>query len=145
MTRPSVRVEGLAELRRDLRRAERTDDLRELRDGLRSAADIAAQETRSRVPQRSGRARDSIRATAGGNRAFVVGGKARVPYFGWLDFGSRNPKTGQSRSTGPWAGSGTGPNGGRFIYPAIEAKDHQIAEAVSEAIEAALRRLDLTP
>lgn len=138
-----VRVDGLAELRRDLRRAERVDELRQLRDGLRDAADIVATEARSRVPVRSGAARDSIRGTAGGNRAFVVGGRARVPYYGWLDFGSRQPQRGNPRSVGPWAGSGTGPRQGRFIYAAIEAKDHQIAEAVEEAVTAALRSLDL--
>lgn len=143
MSRVEVRVEGLAELRRALRKAEQIDDLAVLRDGLKKAADVVAQEARSRVPTRSGAARSSIRATSGGNRAFVVGGKAKVPYYGWLDFGSRTPRTGQSRSVGPWSNSGFGPDRGRFIYAALDARERQVVDLVSEAVNDALRRLDL--
>ena len=143
MSRVEVRVEGLAELRRALRKAEQIDDLSVLRDGLKKAADVVAQEARSRVPVRSGAARGSIRATSGGNRAFVVGGKAKVPYYGWLDFGSRTPRTGQSRRVGPWANSGFGPDRGRFIYAALDARERQVVELVSEAVDRALDRLEL--
>lgn len=119
------------------------DDLKELRAGLKAAADVVAQDAKRRVPSRSGAARGSLRATAGGNRAFVVGGKARVPYYGWLDFGTRNPRSGQPRSVGPWAGSGTGPSKGRFIYAAIDARERDVARLVEEAVSAALRRFDL--
>lgn len=143
MVAARVQVIGLKELRRDLRRSERLEDLKELRDGLKRAADVVAQEAKSRVPSRSGAARGSIRATAGGNRAYVVGGKARVPYYGWLDFGSRTPRTGQSRSVGPWSGSGKGPSKGRFIYAAIDDREREVARLVEEAVSAALRKLDL--
>jgi hypothetical protein len=112
----------------------------EVRDGLKKAAGIVANEAQSRVPVRSGAARASIRATAAGNKAYVVGGKARVPYYGWLDFGSRRPVSGNPRSRGPWSGSGVGPPKGRFIYAAIDAKERQVADAVGDALEAALRR-----
>jgi len=143
VTRPEIRVHGLAELRRDLRRAEDADGLRELRNGLRDAADLVARDARGRVQSRSGRARGSIRATAGGNRAYVVGGRASVPYYGWLDFGSRRPRRGNPRSVGPWSGSGSGPDKGRFIYKAIDANDMRIAELVEDALNQALNRLDL--
>lgn len=139
--RPRVRVDGLAELRRSFRTAEDTDGLRELRDGLKDAADVVARDAQGRVPSRTGRARDSIRATAGGNTAYVKGGKARVPYYGWLDFGTRRPNQGNPRSVGPWAGTGGGPRGGRFIYAAIDANERQITDLVEEALERALSRL----
>lgn len=141
MARPEIRVEGLAELRRALRQVDDPDALPELRAGLKDAAEVVARDARGRVPSRTGRARDSIRATAGGNRAFVVGGKARVPYYGWLDFGSRRPISGRPRSVGPWSGSGVGPDKGRFIYPAIDANETQIARICEEAISKAMRRL----
>lgn len=141
MVNASVRVEGLAELRRSFRQAQDTDGLRELREGLRDAADVVAHDAQGRVPSRTGRARDSIRATAGGNTAYVKGGKARVPYYGWLDMGSRTPNQGNPRSVGPWTGTGAGPRGGRFIYPAIDAKEREITELVGEALEHALSRL----
>lgn len=139
--RAHVQVDGLRELRRSLRQAQDLEDLRDLRDGLKDAANIVARDAQGRVPSRTGRARDSIRATAGGNTAYVKGGKARVPYYGWLDFGSRTPNRGNSRSVGPWSGSGKGPNGGRFIYPAIDAKRDEVVELVAEAVEHALSRL----
>lgn len=138
-----VKVEGLAQLRRDLRRAEQIDDLRDLRDGLKRAAEVVAREAKSRVPRRSGVAASSVRATAGGNKAYVVGGKAKVPYYGWLDFGSRTPRTGNARSVGPWSGSGAEPRKGRFIYAAIDGREREVARIVEEAVSAALRKLDL--
>lgn len=141
--RVEIRVDGLADLRKALGQAGQIDDRNTLRDGLKKAANIVAEEARKRVPTRTGRARDSIRATAGGNRAYVVGGKARVPYYGWLDFGSRRPVSGQPRRVGPWANSGIGPSQGRFIYPALDATEQEVASAVAEAVDAALDRLGL--
>jgi len=143
MARPEIRVEGLAELRRALRKAERVEDLGDLRDGLKRAAGIVARDAQGRIPSRTGRARGAVRATAGGNTAYVVGGKASVPFFGWLDFGSRTPRRGNPRSVGPWANTGKGPTGGRFIYPAIDANERQIVEAVEDAVDRALRKLDI--
>jgi len=119
------------------------EELGLLRDGLKAAADIVAQEARRRVPRVSGRAQDSIRATAGGNTAYVVGGKARVPYYGWLDFGDRSPIAGRPRSVGPWADTGSGPKRGRFIYPAFDAKERQVIEVVDAAVGRALRKVGL--
>ena len=134
-----IRVENLAALRRSLTQLQQIEARNELRLGLKRAADIVAQEARSRVPSRTGRARSSIRATAGGSRAFVRGGKKTVPYYGWLDFGSRTPRTGNPRSVGPWKGTGAGPRDGRFIYPAADAKKRQVEQAVADAIEEAVR------
>lgn len=135
-----VRVEGLAELRRDLRKVGDVDTLRELRDGLKKAAGIVADDARRRVPSKSGRARSSVRAGASGNRAYVAGGKKSVPYYGWLDFGSRRPVVGNARARGPWSGSGVGPSEGRFIYPAITDKEKQITDAVDDAMSRAITR-----
>jgi hypothetical protein len=135
-----IRVEGLGDLRRALARLDHMEERGELRDGLKAAAEIVARDARSRVPSRSGKAAGAIRAVSGGNRAFVVGGKKAVPYYGGLDFGSRTPRVGNSRSVGPWSGSGQGPRDGRFIYPALEAKGEQVADAVREAVSRAIRR-----
>lgn len=143
MARTGVSIEGLAELRRDLQRAAQVDDLKELRDGLKDAADVVAQDAKRRVPSRSGAARGSVRATAGGNTAYVVGGRAKVPYYGWLDFGTRNPRSGNPRSEGPWAGSGKGPKKGRFIYAAIEDKSTEVSRRVEVAVSKALKKFDL--
>lgn len=136
-------VKGISELRRALKEVGDMERLSTFRDGLKAAADIVAQDARKRVPTRSGQARDSIRATAGGNRAYVRGGKATVPYFGWLDFGSRSPVTGNPRSVGPWARSGAGPRGGRFLYPAWADKREEAIAAVENAVDDVIRKVGL--
>lgn len=141
MAQVEIRVEGLRELRRALNQAGDIEDSTALRLGLKSAAEVVARDARGRVPSRTGRARDSIRATSGGNRAYVVGGKARVPYYGWLDFGSRRPVAGRSRHVGPWKGSGVGPQKGRFIYPALDSTESEVVRIIATSVDQALRAL----
>ena len=87
----------------------------------------------------STRAANTIRATSAGNRALIIGGKSMLRWYGWADFGSRTPVSGQPRSVGPWTGSGKGPAKGRFIYPAIDAKERQIVEAIADAVFHAIK------
>lgn len=144
MTRQRVTVEGLATVRRQLNELGNVEARSELRDGLKAAAEIVAADARNRVPEgKTGRARASVRATAGGNRAFVRGGRSTVPYYGWLDFGSRTPKTGRPRKVGPWAETGRGPRGGRFIYPALDATRDDVVAKVDAAMSTAVRALGL--
>lgn len=143
MPMPGVQVEGLKELRRDLRKVEAADELVDVRTALKGAAGIVATEAQTRVPVRSGRARKSIRPLVSGNAAFVAGGKKAVPYYGWLDFGRRTPIRGRSRTVGPWKLSGAGPKQGRFIYPALAAKGQEVADAVASGVERALRKAGL--
>lgn len=139
----TVYVEGVASLRRSLRVAGDMENLKEFRDGLKKAADIVAAEAKTRIPRKTGRAQESVRSGTSGNKAVVLGGKARVPYYGWLDFGTRIPVKGNPRSVGPWVKSGKGPREGRFIYPALEAKQDQVREAVEDAVDSTLRKAGL--
>lgn len=143
MTRTGIHVTGLKDLRRDLKKAERVEDLAEFRDGLKAAAGIVADEAQDLASVFSNRAADTIRPTAGGNTAYVKGGKAALPWYGWADFGSRTPVQGNPRSVGPWAGSGKGPKRGRFIYEAIDRKAEAVSDAVAHAVDRALRKLRL--
>ena len=72
--------------------------LPQVKDGLRQdfleVGQKIAKDAAGTVPKKSGRAAGSIRAGVSGNNAYVAGGKASVPYYGWLDFGSRTPKKG---------------------------------------------------
>ena len=140
----AVRVSGIKEVRSALRKLGDAERLAEVREGLKAAAGIVVDDAKARVPTRSGRARDSLRATAGGNTAYVNGGKASVPYYGWLDFGARTPIPGRARSVGPWAGSGTGPAKGRFIYPALDAREDEVYKAVEDALWKVAQKEDLT-
>lgn len=139
-----IRVEGIRELRKALRDAEDIENLKEFREGLKAAAELVAEDARGRVPSVTGRAAASLRATAGGNKAYVQGGKAAVPYYGWLDFGTRNPNIGNPRSVGPWSGTGPGPAKGRFIYPALEAREDEVRAAVEKGVDAMNKKVGLT-
>ena len=113
--------------------------LPEVKNGLRQDfLDIGrkvAVDAQQSVPVKSGKAKASIRAGVSGNNAYIAGGKASVPYYGWLDFGTRNPKRGRPRTVGPWKATGPGPSRGRFIYPAIDRNSKQIEDAAVKALE----------
>lgn len=130
----TISVQGLDELRRDLKQAGNKVEQRKLRTKLKRAAEIVADDARGRVPVVSGDARSTLKAGATAGSAFVVGGKADSPYYGWLDFGSRTP----NQQVGPWRNSGAGPHGGRFIYPAIKANSDELIKQVTDAVDEAL-------
>jgi hypothetical protein len=136
----SVEFIGLRETARAFRELE-PKTRKALPKQLKAVADMVAAEARNRMPSRSGRASSSVRGASTASSAAVVGGKGRVPYFAWLDFGSREPRTGNTRAEGPWRGSGQGPKAGRFIYPAIESKRTEIESATLDAVEAAAREV----
>lgn len=100
---------------------------------LKAVAEIVATDTRQRVPSKSGRARGTVRAGADNKGPYVAGGKKAIPYYGWLDFGTRTPVKGHPRSYGPWFKSGPGPARGRFIYAAIGANADEIYDAAVAA------------
>lgn len=137
-----VRVEGLREVDRALRKMD-AGIAKEFRSEAKGIADVVARDARGRVPTVSGRAARSIRAGAQAKGAYVQGGKADVRYYGWLDFGTRNPIAGRSRSVGPWRGSGKGPTKGRFIYPALEAKRGEIERRTKNAVKVARKKAGL--
>ena len=129
-----IRVEGLKELRRSIAK------LPEVKNGLRQdLLDIGRKivtDAQSTVPTgKTGKAKASIRAGVSGNNAYIAGGKKTVPYYGWLDFGTRNPQSGQRRSQGPWKRSGKGPERGRFLYPAIDRNAKNIKKAAVKAFD----------
>jgi hypothetical protein len=75
----------------------------------------------------------------------VSGGKRSVPYYGWLDFGSRTPIRGRPRSVGPWKGTGAGPKKGRFLYPAIDRNADNIRRRAVAAFEKAKKQAFKSP
>lgn len=128
---------GLKEFRRGLNRID-PELTKQLRRELLEIGQDVANDARMTVPVgRTGRARGSVRAGVSGNNAYIAGGKATVPYFGWLDFGSRTPRSGRPRSVGPWKGTGPGPYKGRFIYPAIARNQSNIERRAVKAFEKA--------
>lgn len=153
MARPvaEVSITGYAELRRALARLE-PELVPELRGGMKRAADVAAAEAARRLtsavsgngarkrPARSrGRAAASVRAVSSGNTIYLKAGGARVPYYGWLDFGGDLKPQGRrrNRQSRPFLKKG------RFLYPAIAAKSGEAIRLAEHAFDNATRKAGL--
>lgn len=148
-----VQVTGLRELRSALRQVDRSI-LPELRDGLKSAVDIIGAEVRATVPKKTGRAAASVRAVASGNTIYLKAGGARVPYYGWLEFGGKLPDK-RPRQKKALAAPGFGPvasakgatrakvSEGRYIRPAIRRGTPRLIDAAGDAFDSAARKAGL--
>jgi phage gpG-like protein len=122
----AVRVEGLAELRRDLRATDR-ETLREVQGTLRNAAGIAAAQAALLVARRTGALAASYRAYARGNRAGV---RSSLPYAGVVEYGGTIRPRGTAikfRRSLP-------------VSRAVLRETDTIVEAIGDGIEAAARR-----
>ena len=137
-----VRVSGMAETQRSLKKLDPALALAFRKEFLTIGKKIAL-DAKTEVPRVSGKARGSIRAGMKGQTPYVAGGKASVPYYGWLDFGSRTPRSGRPRSVGPWKGSGGGPKQGRFIYAAIAENRARIQKRAVAAFDKAAKAANL--
>lgn len=138
MAKSGVEIPGLADLVRDLKGMDK-DIQKVIPREMKKAAEVVAQAAARKVPSKTGQAISSIRSKGTNRGASIVAGGHDAPYFKWLDFGSRSPRTGNTREEGPWRGSGAGPKGGRFVYPAIEEKWDESLKACIEAVEIAAR------
>jgi phage gpG-like protein len=81
----TVRIEGLADLRRDLRKMAPAV-LKEMRDVLKDSATLVAGDARPLAAHRTGKLAASYRPGTAGNSAFV---RSRLPYAGVQEFGGR--------------------------------------------------------
>lgn len=140
----SVGVTGLRELRRALAAA---DDLlpKELRDELKALVGEVVVEARSRllddVVHSTGTAAGSIRAVALRGGAGVRAGGARVPYFGWLDFGGTIRHHGSKHHhEHTHLIQREVVKTGRYVYPAADAKAAVLAPKVERLIERVMVR-----
>ena len=130
MAGEAVRIEGLAELRRDLRRASpdvRRDVTRALKEGARVVATAAVPFT----ARGTGKLAAGWRPGASGNSAFV---RNRVPYAGVQEFGGRiSPKGTPFQIRAHPAGT-----------RALELKENAIVESVGDAVEGVFTRHGFT-
>jgi hypothetical protein len=142
-----VYIDGLKELRRALGQLDPEARTR-LREELKAAGNIISRDVSRRVRadvgrgsrgRSTGRAASSVRAVSKGNEVYIVGGKATVPYYGWLDFG------GKLKATGRRTNEQKRPvvKRGRYIYPAIDKNMPLVIAAAERAIKRAEGALDL--
>lgn len=85
MPQPQVQVQGLAQLRRTLRKA--GHDLSDMADVNAAVAGIIVRAQAARAPRRTGALAASPRPSRAKGRARVLAGGARVPYAGPIHWG----------------------------------------------------------
>jgi len=125
----AIKITGLREFNRDLRRAS-ADAPKELRVVLNDSAGVVVTYARPRVPTgKTGRAAGAVRARSTRTASRVSGGSRRVPYYAWLDFGGR---VGRNRSVSrPFMRTG------RYIYAGYHANKAEFVKLLEDG----LRRL----
>jgi hypothetical protein len=99
----------LKEFRASLKAVDR-DLPKAMRLALNDAANVIVDDSKPRVPHRSGRAAGTIKARSTQTKARVAGGGNRAPYYPWLDFGGAVGKRSSVRR--PFL------KNGRYIYDA---------------------------
>lgn len=134
---PTIRVEGLSELSRALKKAD-AELAKDLRKGLKVVADDFARKLAGKLPRRSGRLAESWSGRATQRSASVA---SRVPYAGFIEFGNK-----------PHAGGGIGRGDshprayvarGRYIFPAAEAERGHLERALEDMIDDLIGKVGL--
>ncbi len=136
-----VKVEGLDDLRRALRKAGDKVTGKALGQAGKSAADIVAQAARPKVPVKTGRAASTLRAVVANGGGAVAFGGPRAPYAGFLDYGN---KVGSGRGVGR---NDSQPRefrrAGRIVYPTLADKRDDVVATYEELVDDALRAAGL--
>lgn len=131
-----VEVEGLRELRRDLRRAQSDGEWKgELRAVNLAAANLVAATARASMlgasnPRAGHVAANTIKGQAGQNAAFVVGGLASVPWYVGHEMGSARYRQFPKRAA----------DGSHHIYPAIAKEIQAVLDLYRRALDRFLRK-----
>lgn len=139
-----VNISGYRELRAELRHADKVlGDAFRLR--MKDAGEVIARKVRSQVPAKSGRARSTVRVTAGGNTVHLRAGGGRAPYYGWLEFGGsiggRRPRSAQALwwpgASHPSAHTGAAKRPkvaqGRYMLPTVKRNRAELIDAAQRA------------
>lgn len=136
MTDERIDVVGLREVQRALRQlSDNGEWTKELRVTNKYAAESVAERARQLAPVSSGKLRRSIRAKATQKSASVAGGGARVPYFGWIDFGGTlRFRNSSRRLTRPYLKKG------RILYAALAERNHAVVARYDRSVTDLLRR-----
>ena len=123
-----VAVEGLDELRRELRKLDDAGLTDQLKDANKKVADLVVARAQGRASTGMERkAAGSLRSSRQAARAQVVGGSVKVPFFGGAEFGSL-----RYRQFKAWTGSNS--QSGYFLYPAIREATDDIVELYGDEV-----------
>jgi len=120
-----IKIEGLRDFQKKLKDADGASQ-KKLRLVLNAAANVVIDEARPKIPVLTGAAAASLKAQSSQRLARVKAGGAKVPYYGWLDFGGSVGR--QHAIKRPFL------RDGRYIYPSYDAKRDAILKALEQGI-----------
>ncbi len=121
-----IRIEGLAQFNRALRRLD-ADAPKGLRLAHNEAANIVVDAARPMIPRRSGRAQAAIKARSTRTATRVTAGSNRAAYVPWLDYGGEGRVKGRPPKR-------DFKKGGRYVYPAFHANRGKVQKALERGL-----------
>lgn len=128
MTDARVDVQGLNELRSELRKLDLTDQLKDAHYRVASLVVDEAEKKARAIGRMQAKAAESLRATRTQNKAAVSIGSTRYAFALGAEFGAKNYP-----QFLPWRGSGT--NSGYFMWPAIRESRDEVMRLYGDEIE----------
>ena len=127
-----IKIDGLREFQAALKAID-GETQKKLKVVLDEAALAVVGGASRRVPVRTGKARASLRARSSQREAKVLGGGAKVPYYGFLDFGNK-PGGGRGAVGRRDSNPRRFVTEGRYMYPAFHANRDSIYNALQKSI-----------
>jgi len=124
----SIRVQGLADLRRELKALNLTEDLKDANNRVAQLVADEAEKKARALGRMEAKAAESLKANRAQSKATVSIGGARYPFALGAEFGSFRFK--QFRS---WTGSNEG--SGYWLWPAIRETRERVIEMYGDEIE----------
>ena len=130
----AVRIEGLTEFRKELRKVAGKDGLAALKAVNIKVAEMIVDRTKPKMAKRSTRSAASLKAAKTANAAFVRGGGKTAPMFGGVEFGAyRNQPRRVARGTvkgwnqfDVWKGNQS--DAGYFLYDTVRSSSEEVIE-----------------
>lgn len=130
----AVRIEGLTEFRKELRKVAGKDGLAALKAVNVKVAEMIVDRTKPKMSKRSTRSAASLKAAKTANAAFVRGGGKTAPMFGGVEFGAyRNQSRRVARGVvkgwnqfDMWRGNAS--NAGYFLYDTVRSSSEEVVQ-----------------
>jgi hypothetical protein len=130
-----ITIAGLREFQRALKTMD-TGLPKMLRVVLNEATGVVIDWARPRIPQRTGRARASLKARSSQRAARVAIGGNRAPYVPWLDFGGEGRVKGRPAAR-PFI------KDGRYLYQGLKVKRAEVTDMMAAGLAQLAREAGL--
>ena len=123
----AIVISGLREFRNSLRKMD-GESQKKLRLVFNEAGQVIVEATKAKIPVLTGAARASVRAVSKQSQGIIKAGGAKVPYYGWLDFGGGSV----GRNDSVYRAS-VGKDG-RYLYPSYNENKAKVRALVEKGL-----------